>query len=161
MTPATADHATTIRVEREIAAPPEDVWALVSDVTQMGRWSPETELCEWTAGASGPVVGARFRGRNRNGKKQWSTMATVTVAEPGRRFAFDVRVGPFRVARWEYRFEPADGGCVAAETYSDQRGWLVTTVGTWISGVADRAAHNRATMETTLERLGAAAEAAG
>jgi uncharacterized protein YndB with AHSA1/START domain len=113
MTPATADHATTIRVEREIAAPPEDVWALVSD------------------------------------------------AEPGRRFAFDVRVGPFRVARWEYRFEPADGGCVAAETYSDQRGWLVTTVGTWISGVADRAAHNRATMETTLERLGAAAEAAG
>ena len=43
-------------------ATPEEVWALVSDVTQIGRYSPETFEGEWLDGATGPAVGARFRG---------------------------------------------------------------------------------------------------
>ena len=38
-------------------APPEKVWALVSDVTQIGRFSPETFEAEWLDGATGPAVG--------------------------------------------------------------------------------------------------------
>ena len=35
-------------------APVEDVWALVSDVTRIGEFSPETFEAQWTHGATGP-----------------------------------------------------------------------------------------------------------
>ncbi|MGZ6965640.1 MAG: SRPBCC family protein, partial [Acidimicrobiia bacterium] len=41
-----------------MAAPPQQVWELVSDVTQIGRYSPETFEAEWIDGATGPAVGA-------------------------------------------------------------------------------------------------------
>ena len=45
---------------------------------------------EWLKGdVAGP--GAVFKGHNRNGGKSWTTTCTVTDAEPGRVFAFDVR----------------------------------------------------------------------
>ena len=34
-----------------MAAPPERVWDLVSDVTKIGRYSPETFEAEWLDGA--------------------------------------------------------------------------------------------------------------
>ena len=42
-----------------IHAPAERVWAMVSDVTRMGEWSPEAVRAEWLDGANGPSVGAR------------------------------------------------------------------------------------------------------
>ncbi len=146
-------------VERLIAASPEALWAMVSDVTRVGEWSPEAERCRWLGGAGGPSVGARFKGFNRNGSKKWSTTNTVVACEPGRRFAFETTVGPFKVSRWDYAFEADGGACRVTETWSDRRGWLVTALGGPASGVKDRGAHNRGTMEATLERLAAAAEA--
>ncbi|MEP6623116.1 MAG: SRPBCC family protein, partial [Acidimicrobiia bacterium] len=50
-------------------ASPEAIWALVSDVTRIGEYSPETFEAEWLDGATGPAVGVRFRGHvKRNGK---------------------------------------------------------------------------------------------
>ena len=63
-----------------VQAPPEPVWDLVSDVTKIGRYSPETFEAEWLDGAHGPAVGARFRGhvkRNGKGPTYWTT-CTVT-----------------------------------------------------------------------------------
>ena len=151
----------TVSVEREIAAPPEQVWAMVSDVERMGEWSPETVGCRWLGDAAGPAPGARFRGRNRRGGRRWSTECTVTQAEPGGIFAFESKAGPFRIARWSYRFEPTDDGCRVIEEWWDQRGTVIKALGTVISGVSDRAVHNRAGMHTTLERLATAAESAG
>ena len=145
-------------VSREIAAPAEHVWAMVSDVTRMGEWSPETEAGEWLRGATGPKPGASFRGTNRNGKKKWKTVATVVDSEPGRLFSFRIKASGLKVAEWRYAFEPTATGCRVTETWIDQRGRIVTTMGKPVSGVADRAAHNRAGMEQTLERLAAAAE---
>jgi hypothetical protein len=68
------------------------VWELVSDVTKIGRYSPETFEAEWLEGATGPSVGAKFRGhvkRNQKGPIYWTT-CTVTSSEPGREFAFGV-----------------------------------------------------------------------
>ena len=42
-------------------ASPEEVWSLVSDVTRIGSYSPETFEAKWVEGATGPAV-ARFRG---------------------------------------------------------------------------------------------------
>ena len=150
-----------VKVERETTASPDAVWALIADVTRMGEFSPENVGCEWIGAKHEPVVGARFRGTNQNGKRRWKTVCTVVTAEPGRAFVFEVKAGALRVARWEYGFAPtASGGCRITETWTDQRGKLVTWMGKPVSGVRDRAGHNRAGIETTLERLAAAAEGA-
>jgi hypothetical protein len=148
-----------ISVERVIAASPDELWSRVADIERMGDISPESTGGKWLGGAAGPVVGARFKGDNRNGKKSWSTTGKVVAAEPGREFAFEVVAGPFKVARWSYRFEPADGGCRVTETWTDQRGWVAHRLGKPVSGVVDRASHNRESMEVTLTRLAEISEA--
>ena len=71
-------------------APVERVWDLVSDVTRIGEFSPETFEAEWVDGASGPAVGAKFRGhvkRNQKGPTYW-TECKVTVCDPNKAFEF-------------------------------------------------------------------------
>jgi uncharacterized protein YndB with AHSA1/START domain len=147
-----------VSVSREIRRPPAEVWAMVADLTRMGEWSPENLGARWVGGATGPAPGARFRGRNRHGWRQWTTAGVVREAEPGRRLIFDITAVGVRVARWIYEFEPTAEGCRVTETWIDQRGGMARALGKPVSGVADRAAHNRAGMEQTLERLAAAAE---
>jgi hypothetical protein len=149
-----------VTVTREIGAPAEQLCALVSDVTRMGEWSPENVGAVWLGGATSALAGARFRGTNKIGKRRWKTMATVVDAVPGRRFSFRVSTMGVKVAEWSYVFEPTAGGCLVAESWIDQRpGWF-KPIAHLATGVGDRAAHNRAGMEQTLERLAAVAESA-
>ena len=90
-----------------VAAPPAQVWALVSDPTRTGEFSPENTGARWTDGATGPAVGATFTGSNRHGPVEWSTRCTVVAAEPETHFAFQVRESAMR---WGYRLRPVDGG---------------------------------------------------
>jgi uncharacterized protein YndB with AHSA1/START domain len=150
--------ADQVSVTREIAAPADQVWTMVSDLPRMGEWSPENEGATWLRGASGPVAGATFRGTNRNGKKTWSTDGTVVEVEPGRLFSFRTKAAGFKVAEWRYAFETTTTGCRVTETWIDQRGRLAKILGAPVSGVSDRATHNRASMEETLDRLKEAAE---
>lgn len=78
------------RAELTVDAPPDEVWAVVADVTRAGEWSPEATGGRWRGGATGPAVGARFVGSNRHGAFRWSTHCRVTECEPGRRFTFVV-----------------------------------------------------------------------
>lgn len=146
-----------VSVSRDIAAPAEELWARVSDITRMGEWSPESTGGSWLKGATGPSVGARFVGTNSTGEKAWKTTCTVTECQPGRVFTFRVSVGPIRVAEWAYRFEQIEGGTRVTESWTDQRSALMKPLGKLASGVGDRATHNRATMEATLEALAASA----
>lgn len=147
-----------VSVSRDINAPAEQVWAMISDVTRMGEWSPEAVGATWLKGASGPTPGAKFKGSNQNGKKKWSTISTIVDADPGKAFSFRVTAVGLKVAEWRYAFEPTATGCRVTETWIDQRGKIVAQLGKPASGVGDRLTHNRAGMETTLERLAAAAE---
>ncbi len=49
-------------VTLHIDAEPQKVWELISDITKMGEYSPEVFEAEWLDGATGPEVGARYRG---------------------------------------------------------------------------------------------------
>lgn len=146
-----------VTVSREIAAPPERVWALIADMTRMGEWSPEATGGRWVKGAAGPDVGARFRGTNRNGWQRWSTMCTVTECTPGERFTFAVTAGPARVATWSYELEPTAHGCRVTESWTDQRAKAFVAASRRLTKVDDRAEHNRSTMAHTLESLERAA----
>ena len=147
-----------VSVSQEIGAPAEKVWAMVSDLTRMGEWSPENEGSTWLRGATGPQRGATFRGTNRNGKKKWRTVGTIIDIEPGRLLTFRITAVGFKVAEWRYVFETTASGCRIIETWIDQRGRIAKALGKPVSGVEDRAAHNRGTMEQTLERLKSTAE---
>jgi Polyketide cyclase / dehydrase and lipid transport len=150
--------ATEIVVSRNIAAPSEVLFALISDLPKMGQWSPENTGGTWVKGATGPAVGARFVGVNSNGKRSWKTSSKVVACETPSKFGFDVNAGPLKIANWSYTIVPTAAGCTVTETWTDQRGWLITTVGGVISGVSDRAAYNRAGMEETLRKLAAHVE---
>lgn len=150
----------TISRTVEVAAPPERVWALVSDLPRMGEYSPENTGGRWVKGG-GPVVGARFRGTNRQGRRTWSTSATVTRSEPGRAFAFEVKGGPLAVALWSYEITPTATGCTLTESWEDRRGLLLTRTGGLLTGEPDREGYNARSIEQTLARVKARAEAEG
>jgi hypothetical protein len=148
-----------VEVTETMAADPATVYGLVSDVTRMGRWSPETTSCRWLDGADGPQVGARFRGTNRHRLLRWSTTCTVTAAEPGRRFAFDVDFGGVPISTWAYDLVPTRTGCEVTESWSDRRPQWMRVGSVPVMGIADRAGHNRRGMQATLAALRTAAEA--
>ncbi len=92
-----------------MAAPADKIWELIADIRNTGRFSPETFEAEWLGEATGPELGARFRGhvrRNEIGPVYWTT-CEVTACEPGREFGFAVLLGDRVVNNWHYRLVPA------------------------------------------------------
>jgi hypothetical protein len=145
-----------IEVSKVVAASPEQVYALVSDLPNMGRFSPENTGGRWVKGATGPTVGAKFEGTNAIGKKKWKTLATVTAAQPATVFAFDVVAAGCKVAGWGFALEPADGGTKVTHFWDDHRNPVIAKLTGLALGVKDRAVHNRANMERTLDGIAAA-----
>ena len=146
----------------EVAAPPEQVYALVSDLPRMGRWSPECVRCDWVGGATAAAPGARFKGHNRIGWRRWTTKGEIVAADPGRELSFDITsVFGLPVARWTYTFTPTpSGGTEVVERWQDKRGTVMHTLGRLATGVKDRRDHNVEGMRKTLERVKVDVEAA-
>jgi uncharacterized protein YndB with AHSA1/START domain len=140
-------------------ASPEAIWDLVSDVTKIGRYSPETFEAEWLDGATGPAVGAKFRGhvkRNGVGPTYWSP-CVVQVSEPGREFTFGVGPADKPLSTWGYRIEPAEGGgSDVTEFFQLTPAWYNRIYWTLLGWARGRT--NREGMRTTLERIKAEVE---
>jgi len=145
-----------VEVSRVIAATPERVYELVSDLPRMGEWSPENTGGKWVGTMPPATVGAKFKGTNGKGKMRWSTVATVTRAESGRAFAFDVKASGMKVAGWGFDLEPVDGGTRVTQWWDDHRNPLMARVTGLALRVPARSSHNRAGMERTLEAMAAA-----
>lgn len=146
-----------LSVSRVIEAPAETVYDLIADVTRMGDYSPENTGAVWLDGATGPAVGARFRGHNRIGAIRWSTTPRITIADRGRLFAFEIpgRTG----STWTYRFVPVPGGVEVTESMRQAHPTpLPIRVLQRLAGVTDRAEHLRSGMAVTLDRVAAAVE---
>jgi Polyketide cyclase / dehydrase and lipid transport len=148
-------------VSIDIAAPPEQVYELVADITRMGDWSPECRKCAWSDGASGPVVGARFKATNKGGRgPSWYNSPVVTSATSGREFAFN-RKGPgVGSYTWRYVMEPTATGTKLTESYDAVRRLSkpMTLLTMKWTGSTDRDADLHEGMLTTLQRIKAAAE---
>lgn len=139
-------------------AAPDSLWRLLSDVTQMGRWSPECTGGDWLSGATKPVVGERFRGTNRWGPARWSTTCEIIAAEAGRRLEFDARHWSGATTRWAFDLLPDGDGTLLCERFEtrDSPGWVLL-----LDRLAGRPRRLRSSMSTTLQRLSGAAESAG
>lgn len=118
-----------------VDAPPEQVWALVTDITRMGEWSPECTGGRWILGAAGPTVGARFLGFNRHGLVRWLTRCRVTECEEPRRFGFEVAENGMT---WGWRLEP-DGAGTRLTQWRERSGPVPLLARLFVaSGVAGR-----------------------
>jgi uncharacterized protein YndB with AHSA1/START domain len=134
-------------------APPERIWSLVSDITQTGRFSPETFEAEWIEGAEGPGIGARFRGhvrRNEKGPVYW-TKCTVVACEPNKEFVFAVGQPGDPLNTWSYQLEPSGDGTDVTESFelADRLALRIY----WAAFGWSRGRRNRNDMRRTLERI--------
>lgn len=142
-----------------IHATPEQVWDLVSDVTRIGSYSPETFEAEWLDGATGPEVGARFRGhvkRNGRGPVYWAE-CVVTDAVPNERFGFTVGPKGKVLNSWRYELAQAEGGGTDVTESFRLPDTLPTRIYWALLGRA-RGRTNRNGMQTTLQRMKAELE---
>ena len=142
-----------------IQATPEQVWDLLADISQMGRWSPECYRCDWIDGSSAATVGARFRGHNRSGFIRWSNMSEIIEAERGRVLAWIMGGTDKCYSEWRYDFEPTEGGVRVTETFRSLRHTLLGRMGGFPLGGQRRSEQRlQAGVEQTLKRLKMAAE---
>ncbi|MEX2100842.1 MAG: SRPBCC family protein [Acidimicrobiia bacterium] len=144
-----------------IAADPETLYDMVSDVTRMGEWSPACQSCAWDAesldGGDRPAVGSWFTGKNKLGDFEYETRCEVTVADRGKEFTWVVGGAEEGAAQWRYTFAAVDGGTEVEESSA-----LLRLSGFFTDMPEDRlreiVARNQAGIRTTLENLKAAAE---
>jgi hypothetical protein len=138
---------------------PGQAYALVSDVTRMGEWSPVCKVCTWDDGA-GPTLGSWFTGKNVAGEREWETRCEVVAAQPGEEFAWVVGGAAEGTTRWGYRFRPAEGGTEVEESWGFVRlhERMEQMTEEQIEGMKKR---TRSGIEETLAKLVEAATAAG
>lgn len=143
----------------EIDATPAQVWALITDIPRMSKWSPQVVSSK----VSGGVVrdGAKFRNLNKQGLLRWPTNGKVVRYTAQQEFAF--RIAENGVV-WSFTLEPnAAGGTTLTERRETPDGIskvsLVLTKFV-LGGQKDFTARLNAGMQQTLERVKADAESA-
>ncbi|WP_432994810.1 SRPBCC family protein [Dactylosporangium sp. CA-233914] len=109
------------RAQVRVAAGPDQVYAVVSDLPRSGEWSTECLGGRWVAGAPG-TVGAVFQGENRRSEDvvawapvvrgDWTTESEVVAAEPGRAFRWAMRdsAGNAQDSVWAFELSPDGDG---------------------------------------------------
>ena len=145
-------------VSLRIEAPASVIYGIVTDIAGMGRLSPECTGGQWLDGATGPAVGARFKGTNKRGFARWSTKNTVVAAEADREFAFQTRDSG---TEWRFALKSDGDATVVTESRSAfaPRPFLARAFTTVLLGGMDEHEDElRAGMAATLERLKGVAE---
>jgi uncharacterized protein YndB with AHSA1/START domain len=100
----------------DIDAPPEKVWALISNLRLMPRWSPQCRLMK----AFGPLrAGTKTVNLNRRKFMVWPTTCQVTEVIPERKLAFRVNENN---TVWTYELEPTESGTHVTESRHAENG---------------------------------------
>lgn len=149
--------ARELRAETTIAAPPSEVWTVLTDLRRMPEWSPElVRMVPLKRG--GLRVGQQYLGLNRRKAVVWPTRNVVAALEAGRTLAWDTRSSG---ARWIYELTPEGTGTrVVHRRPVPTRLTLVSKVfaAAFLGGADDHAQELEAGMGQTLDRLKAAIE---
>jgi uncharacterized protein YndB with AHSA1/START domain len=98
-----------LQAEIDIDAPPAAVWALISDLRLMPKWSPQCRVMK----ALGPVeAGTKTVNLNRRKFLFWPTTCQLTEVVPERKLAFRVNENN---TVWSYELEPTATGTHVVE----------------------------------------------
>lgn len=147
-----------LRAEATVAAPPDKVWALLTDLSRMAQWSPElVRMVPLKPG--GLRVGQWYLGVNRRKAVVWPTRSVLAVLEPGRSLAWDTRSSG---ARWIWEISPDPAGTRVVHRRPVPHGVTVLSkvfAPLALGGSEEHADELEAGMQQTVDRLKAAAEA--
>lgn len=149
--------------EIDIAAPPERVWALVTDINLPARFSEEFQGASWVGEGRG--LGDSFVGSNRHRAiGEWEVASfvdvyeecrrfgwgTVDASNPGSRWCFDLEsFGEGTRLRYSMSIGPGPSGiCVAIEAMPEKEPRIL----------ARRLAEHHVNMTRTLQGIAAVAE---
>jgi uncharacterized protein YndB with AHSA1/START domain len=149
-----------IEASIEIAAPPATVWELVSDLSNMPRWSPQVRKTFVRGGET--RKGAKMININRRGLLVWPTQTMVTEFEPEQKVAFRVKDN---WTIWSFTLTPtATGGTRVVQRREAPRGISdisVRLTNAVLGGVDDFTAELVKGMNQTLGKIKDDAERAG
>jgi uncharacterized protein YndB with AHSA1/START domain len=144
-----------LQAQIEIAAPPAKVWALISDLRLMPRWSPQCRLMK----AFGPLrQGTRTVNLNRRKFMIWPTTCQVTEVIPEQKLSFRVNANN---TIWTYELEPSETGTRVTESRHAENGVKATStlvISTLFGGVPSFERELVDGMNASLRRIKAAAE---
>jgi uncharacterized protein YndB with AHSA1/START domain len=147
--------APLLQAQVDIEAPVSKVWALVSDLSLMPRWSPQCRLMK----PLGPVrQGARTINLNRRNRLFWPTTSVVTEVIPEKKIAFRV---PINNTVWSYELEPTEGGTRLVESRHAENGTTAfsnLSINAMMGGVPSFERELVDGMNETLSRIKAVAE---
>ena len=149
--------APLIEQSTEIAATPEKVWSIVSDLKRMGEWSPQ---CRKVIVRGGTVkLGAKTINVNKRGLLVWPTTAKVVRFEPNKQIAY--RIAENHTV-WGFEITPTDTGVRLTERREAKNGQTTKVSSTLVDlafgGNDSFEAELEEGMRETLVKIKAAAE---
>jgi hypothetical protein len=101
----------TTETDVYVAAPPTDVWPLVTEIMTPTRFGTELQEATWLDADRAPCLGARFAGRNFHpARGEWQTTSTIVDLVPERRFAWAVGDPDLPSAVWRLELAPEGDG---------------------------------------------------
>jgi hypothetical protein len=105
-----ADHPTA-ETDVYVAAPPGQVWPLVSEIMTPSRFETELQEATWLEPERGPCLGAQFKGRNFHPRRgEWETTSTIVDFVPEQCFAWAVGDPDVPSAVWRLELAPEGDG---------------------------------------------------
>lgn len=154
----TADRELT--AQTTIAASPERVWALLTDLSRMPEWSPElVKMVPLKRG--GLRLGQSYAGINRRKAMIWPTRNVVAILEPAKTLAWDTKTSG---ARWIFELAPeGEGTRLTQRRPVPSKLTLLSKVfaASALGGQTEHADELELGMQTTLERIKATVESGG
>lgn len=144
----------TISASTPIAATPQQVYDIVSDIGRIPEWSPECVSADW-------IDADTFRGKNARRLGRWSTKCKVVANDPGREFTFEVQLpwgGAF--TRWSYQIQPDGDGSVLTEVFTMCRdlAWYLLAFEVVALGVTDRTSDLQGNLDQSVQTIRRIAE---
>lgn len=105
----------TVEVQELLPAPPEKVFALLTDVERMGGLGPENTRSEWVGDNRG--IGAGFRGWNEREGRAWDVPCRIVEHEPPTRFGWETGPAARPSTTWSYELVEVDGGTLVTQRF--------------------------------------------
>ena len=145
-----------LQADITINAPVAKVWALISDLDNMPKWSPQCRVMK----AVGAVkVGTKTVNVNRRGAMFWPTTSTITALDAQKKLSFRVNTNN---TEWTYDLEPAGTGTKVTVSRRAEAVKPIssTLINRFMGGVPNFEVELVEGMKTSLGRIKATAEGA-
>ncbi len=127
----------TIESQLQISAPPEEVFAYLSDLEKHPEWSHCMEIKKTSEGPIG--VGATYRSKGKNFGITANETVEVTEHRPGERFAW-LTTGAFGWKfGWSFEMQPQGGGTLLTQRFEPSTGFVGSLINT-LTGSSTRRA---------------------